>query len=87
MKSLAQQVDRIVDDKIARIARAEFARANTLPNGKPRKRFVSYSLPPIVRTLCDMRAECADPSTTPERLEAIASYATTGEARELAFRD
>lgn len=85
LSDLARQTDRIVDDKIARICRAEYARANTLPDGSPRHRFKPYSLPAIVETLIGMRSECADPATGAERLEGIAAFATTGETRERAF--
>lgn len=85
MNPLSKQVDTILDDKIRRIARTEYAKANTLPNGQTRKRFVPYRLPAIVTTLIAMRSECANPETTSERLEGIASFATTGEARHLAF--
>lgn len=82
---LHRQTDRILNDKIARISRAEYVRANTLPSGKRRKRYVPYTLPEIVKTLCAMVSECADENTSAERLEEIAAFATTGEMRERAF--
>jgi hypothetical protein len=82
---LARQVSTILHDKVRRIAQTEYARANTLPNGKPRARYVPYTLPAIVDTLCAMISECADEATSAERLEEIASFATTGEVRERAF--
>ena len=85
MKTLASQVDIIVDDKIARIAHREWLAANTLPNGKMRRRYVPYTLPAEVQVLVSMRSECADESTSDDRLEAIAAYATGGAIRELAF--
>jgi hypothetical protein len=82
---LARQVSTILHDKVRRIAQAEYARTNTLPNGKPRVRYVPYTLPAIVGTLCAMISECADEATSAERLEGIANFATTGEVRERAF--
>lgn len=83
--TLAQQVDRILDDKIARISRDAWAKKNKLPNGMLRKKHVPYTLPAIVDQLVKMRSECADENTTNERLEQIAAFATTGEVRERAF--
>jgi hypothetical protein len=77
--NLAYQVDRIVDDKIARISRHAYAQANTLPNGKKRARHVRYTLPAIIGELVAFRAECANPDTSADRLEAIAAFATNGE--------
>lgn len=83
--SLASQVSKILDDKIARISRKAYADANTLPNGRKRAKHVPYTLPQIVNQLVTFRAECADENTSNARLEAIATFATSGESMHLAF--
>lgn len=83
MKSLAQQATRIVEDKIKRIATKEYIKANTLSNGKQRKKYAPYTLPEVVKEMTNFISELADENITNDRIEEIVNYVTTGQIREL----
>jgi hypothetical protein len=77
-ESLKLQVNRILHAKVARIAKAEFAKVNPTPKlGKPIK---PYSLPQFAHDLVAMLGQIESAST--EELEQFAHYATTGKGRE-----
>jgi hypothetical protein len=85
MKTLAQQAKGIIEDKIKRIATKEYIRANTLPNGQRRKKYVPYTLPEIVKEMTKLISEIADENITNQRIEEIVAYVTTGQIKELAY--
>jgi hypothetical protein len=83
--NLRKQVKTIVEDKIKRICAKEFLSTNQKPDGTFKKKHVPYSVPVIVSTLTDFLSELADEETGGNRIEEIASFATTGEVFEKAF--
>jgi hypothetical protein len=79
MSTLKEQVNDILHAKIARIARAEFAKVNPRPKlHKPTK---PYTLPACVDVMVGMLGRIE--SATVAELEQFAHYATSGEVREL----
>jgi len=79
---MKNQVSRILNDKIKRLALAAYKQAN--PNSIPaNKQSKPYTLPSECEELVGMlgRIESADSG----ELEAMAHFATTGAVRELAY--
>jgi hypothetical protein len=78
MSTLKEQVNGILHAKVARIAKAEFAKANPRPRAhKPAR---PYTLPACVGVMVGMLGRIE--SATPAELEGFAHYATTGDVRE-----
>ena len=83
MKSLRQQAKGIIEDKIKRICTKAYIEANTLHNGKQRKKYVPYNPPAIVKEMTLLISELED--ATDKRIEEIVSYVTTGQINHEAY--
>lgn len=74
-----KQVDAMIDARITRIARAEYNKANRLPNGRLRKKYKPYTLPQEVSELLELRQDLykgVDP-------ESICATITNGDIQHL----
>jgi hypothetical protein len=80
-ESLRRNVAQILDARIKRLSRESYVQANTLANGRARRRHVPYAIPAVAQQCVKLLSRVWDPAATADEIEGIASWATTGEAQ------
>ena len=78
LTGLRKQVDVMIDARITRISFSAYKKANFLPSGKKRKKYVPYTLPQEVNELLELK-QALYSGGNPEN---IASILTSGSIQD-----